>query len=83
MKNNTKSSITLPPEELALVVQLMKQLHAKSKVEVIRRGLKLLKESTEREELRLAYATAARKLKNATPLELEELDNLPDGGDEE
>ena len=43
MKSNTKSSITLPAKELALVDQLRKQLKLKTKVEVIRRGLLLLK----------------------------------------
>jgi len=39
MKTNTKSSITLPPDELKLVVRLKAMLKAKSKVEVVRRGI--------------------------------------------
>ncbi len=76
MKKNTKSSITLPAEELALVVRLMKQLGAKSKVDVIRRGLRLLRDSTEREQLRAAYAEAARKVRDITNQELKDLDHL-------
>jgi Arc/MetJ-type ribon-helix-helix transcriptional regulator len=52
MKTNTKSSITLPPEELRLVVSLQARLKAKSKVEVVRRGLRLLQETTDRERMR-------------------------------
>jgi len=51
MKSNTKSSITLPPEELKLVVSLQARLKAKSKVEIVRRGLRLLQEATDRESL--------------------------------
>jgi Arc/MetJ-type ribon-helix-helix transcriptional regulator len=45
MKSNAKSSITLPPDELKLVVSLQARLKAKSKVEVVRRGLRLLQET--------------------------------------
>jgi hypothetical protein len=48
MRSNTKSSITLPPEELRLVSTLQVKLKAKSKVEVVRRGLRLLSDITER-----------------------------------
>jgi len=58
MKTNTKSSITLPPEELRLVVSLQARLKAKSKVEVVRRGLRLLQETTDRESMREAYRRA-------------------------
>ena len=59
MKNNTKSSITLPPAELAVVESLQKKLNVKKKVEIIRMGLKLLKESTDREALREEFRKAA------------------------
>lgn len=55
MRANTKSSITLPPEELRLVLALQAKLKAKSKVEVVRRGLRLLRDATERDVLREAY----------------------------
>ena len=37
MKPHTKSSITLPPEELKLVISLQARLKTKSKVDVVRR----------------------------------------------
>jgi len=76
MKYNTKSSITLPREELKLVEELKRRLGAKSNVEVIRRGLQKLKETTDRELLRQAYAKAAQSLKKNTQKELQELDHL-------
>jgi len=76
MKSNTKSSITLPPEELKLVLALQKRLKAKTKVEVVRRGLRLLEEVTERERLREAYRSASAAVRNATRYELEGLDSV-------
>ena len=66
MKTNTKSSITLPPEELELVLALQEKLKAKSKVEVVRRGLRLLKEMTERDRLREAYRSASLATRAST-----------------
>jgi Arc/MetJ-type ribon-helix-helix transcriptional regulator len=76
MKSNTKSSITLPPEELKLVVSLQAKLKAKSKVEVVRRGLRLLQEMTDRESLRGAYRRASLATRESLSLELAELDPL-------
>jgi hypothetical protein len=76
MKYNTKSSITLPPEELALVEALRKRLRAKSKVEVVRRGLYLLRDSVDRDALRARYAEASKRVRQSTLAELEELDGL-------
>lgn len=76
MKSNTKSSITLPPEELALVEGLRKRLRAKTKVEVVRRGLYLLRDSVDREALRAQYAEASRKVRSSALEELAELDPL-------
>ncbi|MFN2425665.1 MAG: ribbon-helix-helix protein, CopG family [Candidatus Binatia bacterium] len=76
MKPNTKSSITLPPAELELVEELQARLGAKSKVEVVRRGLRLLKESTDRESLRAAYRTASAATRESLAAEIEELDIL-------
>jgi hypothetical protein len=45
MKPHTKSSIPLPPEELKLVKALQDRLKVRSKVEVVRRGLRLLQET--------------------------------------
>lgn len=76
MKSNTKSSITLPLEELKLVVSLQTKLKAKSKVEVVRRGLRLLQEVTDRESLREAYRRASRDTRESLAVELKELDRL-------
>jgi hypothetical protein len=76
MKSHTKSSITLPPAELKLVVALQAKLKAKSKVEVVRRGLQLLKETTDRESLREAFRRASLATRESTIEELEELDHL-------
>jgi hypothetical protein len=80
MKPNAKSSITLPPEELELVIALQAKLKAKSKVEVVRRGLRLLKETTDRESLREAYRRASRATRASLSAELEELDGLASEG---
>lgn len=75
----------MPAEELRLVNGLMKRLGARSKVEVVRRGLVLLKETTDRTALREAYARAAKSVRKSTIIELAELDalsgeGLDDGG---
>jgi Arc/MetJ-type ribon-helix-helix transcriptional regulator len=80
MKSNTKSSITLPPAELALVEDLRRRTGAKSKVEVVRRGLRLLDESTSRAALRRGYEEAATRVRAGTLAELEELDHLSGEG---
>jgi hypothetical protein len=80
MKANTKSSITLPPDELRLVIDLQAKLKAKSKVEVVRRGLRLLRDVTEREALRKAYRQASRATRASLEAELTELDPLSGEG---
>lgn len=80
MKSNTKSSITLPPAELALVVELQAKLKAKSKVEVVRRGLRLLKEVTDRESLREGYRRASAATRRRLAADLAELDHLATEG---
>ncbi len=76
MKSNTKSSITLPPEELRMVRALQAKLKARSKVEVVRRGLRLLRDATEREALRQAYRSASQATRASLSRELKELDHL-------
>ena len=76
MKSHTKSSITLPPEELRMVISLQARLKAKSKVEVVRRGLRLLRDVTEREALRDAYRRASLATRASLAQELRELDHL-------
>jgi hypothetical protein len=80
MKSNTKSSITLPPEELRMVLALQAKLKAKSKVEVVRRGLQLLRDVTEREALREAYRRASKATRASLLRELGELDHLSGEG---
>jgi carbamoylphosphate synthase large subunit len=80
MKMNAKSSITLPPDELKLVVLLKARLKAKSKVEVVRRGLRLLQEATDRESLREAYRRASLDTRSSLRKDLEELDPLASEG---
>lgn len=76
MKSNTKSSITLPPEEFDLVLELKATLDAKSNVEVVRRGLRLLKEVTDRESLRQAYRRDSLAVRDSMKEEIDELDSL-------
>ena len=80
MKNNTKSSITLPVNELELVELLMKSLKAKTKVEVIRRGLTLLKETTDRNSLRASFKSASEATRSDLKKELEEMESLNSEG---
>jgi Arc/MetJ-type ribon-helix-helix transcriptional regulator len=80
MKTNTKSSITLPADELKLVIALQAKLKAKSKVEVVRRGLRLLREATERESLREAYRRASKATRATTSMEVAEFDALASEG---
>lgn len=80
MKSNTKSSITLPPRELDLVVSLQKKLKVKTKVEIVRRGLRLLAETTDREALRDAFRRASQATRGSLREELRELDSLASEG---
>ena len=82
MKNNTtvKSSITLPPAELEIVNQLMVQLKAKSKVEVIRRGLMLLKDMCDAKLLKEQFRNASLLVRDANKEDYKELDRLSDEG---
>ena len=80
MRSNAKSSITLPLEELRLVQSLKSRLNLKSNVEVVRRGLRLLNESTERRALRDAYRVASRATRRAAIEAIEDLDHLSGEG---
>jgi hypothetical protein len=80
MKSNIKSSITLPPDELKLVLALQARLKAKSKVEVVRRGLRMLDETTNRERLREAYRRASLATRPSLAEELKDLDALAGEG---
>jgi hypothetical protein len=80
MKSNAKSSITLPPTEVRLVTSLKERLGLKSNVEVVRRGLHLLREATDRRMLREAYRKASRATRPGLAAELASLDHLADEG---
>jgi hypothetical protein len=76
MKPNPQSSITLPPDELELVLDLQAKLKAWSKLGAVRRGLRLLKDVTDRDSLRDAYRRASLATRAPLPKELDELDHL-------
>jgi len=80
MKKNTKSSITLPSAEFKLVTALQARLRAKSKVEVVRRGLRLLSEATDRKALREGYRAASEATREGLVHELAELDAVTADG---
>ena len=80
MKSNTKSSITLPAEECRLVTALKGRLGIKSNVEVVRRGLRLLKEATDRQALKEAYRKASATSRRSTLEEIAALEHLADEG---
>lgn len=80
MKSSTKSSVTLPRPELELVQALKSRLKLKSNVEVIRRGLRLLQETTERRALREAYREASRATRWSSREATDDLDHLSDEG---
>ncbi len=80
MNSNTKSSITLPAEEFKLVRRLKSRLKLKSNVEVVRAGLRLLRETTEREALRDQFRAASQATREVTQAEMEDLDHLSDEG---
>jgi Arc/MetJ-type ribon-helix-helix transcriptional regulator len=66
-----------------MVLALQAKLKAKSKVEVVRRGLRLLRDVTEREALREAYRRASRATRASVSPELSDLDHLAAEGLEE
>ena len=80
MRLDTKSSVTLPREEFRLVRSLKAQLRLKSNVEVVRRGLKLLQETTDRKTLKAAYRKASIATRASSLAEIEALDHLADEG---
>jgi Arc/MetJ-type ribon-helix-helix transcriptional regulator len=80
MKSNAKSSITLPADEVRLVQTLKARLRLKSNVEVVRRGLRLLNDTTERTALKVAYRRASTATRASTRAELEDLDDLAGEG---
>jgi Arc/MetJ-type ribon-helix-helix transcriptional regulator len=80
MKTNTKSSITLPAAELQLVRALKDRLRIKSNVEVVRRSLRLLKETTDRQALKEQYRAASVATRASSAGEIAALDHLASEG---
>src|SRR5205814_10525962 len=80
MNHNAKSSITLPAAELRLVKPLKRRLRLRSNVDVVRRGLKLLEETTSREALKAAYRHASLATREVAVREMEDLDHLAGEG---
>ncbi len=75
-----KSSITLPPEERKLVERLRKRTRAKSNVEVVRQGLRLLESSLDRKELRARFQMASELIRKTSQEDFAELDALSGEG---
>lgn len=69
-----------PPAASETNSLLQAKLKAKSKVEVVRRGLRLLQEATDRESLRGGYRRASLDTRESLALELPELDPLASEG---
>jgi hypothetical protein len=80
MKVNTKSSITLPIEEVRLVKRLKARLKLRTNVDVVRAGLKMLDEATARESLRAEFRRASLATREGLAAELAELDHLAGEG---
>jgi hypothetical protein len=80
MKSNTKSSITLPPKELQMILDLQRKLKLTTKVEVVRRGLVLLKETLDREALRKQFRDASVAARASSLAAIGELDHLVEEG---
>ena len=80
MRANTKSSITLPAQELRLVKSLKARLRLKSNVEVVRKGLLLLQQTTERAALKEAYRKASLAARRTAAAEIDALDHLAGEG---
>ena len=65
------------------MIALKTKLKARSKVEVVRRGLDLLRKPTERESLRAAYRQASRATRASLAEDLRDLDPLTSEGIDE
>ena len=78
MKVNTKSSITLPADELKMVSILKKRMKIKTNVEVIRQGLFLLFQNTEKKLLQDQFTKASMMTRTHMKAELADLDHLTD-----
>ena len=80
MKNNTKSSITLPANEVIVVDMLMKRLKLSSRVSVIRKALEILKEESERTALKEEFRKASTLVQGRNAQDMIALDALSSEG---
>ena len=76
MKANARSSITLPAAEVALIERLKPRVGVTTNVAVVRRALRLLESTTDRDELRRAYRDASNITRQASAADLADLDHL-------
>ena len=80
MKLNARTSITLPAEDVALIERLKHRVGAKTKVAVVRRALRLLETTTDRDQLRSAYREASNATRESLAHEMADLDHLAGEG---
>lgn len=80
MKSNVKSSVTLPPDDLRRVKRLKARLKLSSNVAVVREGLRVLEEISDRDALREEFRKASAETRQSLQKELEELDHLAGEG---
>jgi Arc/MetJ-type ribon-helix-helix transcriptional regulator len=80
MNSDTKSSVTLPADELRRIKRLRARLKLKSNVAVVRAGLLLLEETTDRAALQEAYRQASLATRESLAHELPALDHLSGEG---
>ena len=76
MKVSARSSITLPAEDVALIERLKRRVGAKTNIAVVRRALRLLDSTTERDELRWAYRDALNATRGSLADEMADLDEV-------
>jgi class 3 adenylate cyclase len=80
MKSNVKSSITLSAADLRRVRRLKSRLKLNSNVAVVREGLRVLEELSDREALREEFRKASTETREALLEELKDLDHLAGEG---
>ncbi len=76
MKDQVESCVTLSVVELKLFRDLKVRLRLQSNVEVVRHGLRLLRETTDRAALRSAHRRASEATGGLNVLDRAELDVL-------
>lgn len=72
--------MTLPVEEVRRIERLQKRFRIRTKVEVVRRGLRLLEESSERDLLRELYKSASQAVRDSSQEAIDTMDHLASEG---